>query len=98
MQDNHVRSVDDRVMPLLKAEDNSMEVFPMVNNFDGTEWVGEITGFLNSAAARAVFRQQVAVFLSSDRFGGLMVDFEAFPTVGQPAFAGSVNELAWDLN
>src|SRR3984893_2393331 len=55
MQDNHVRSVDDRVMPLLKAEDNSMEVFPMVNNFDGTELVGVITDFLTRAAARAVF-------------------------------------------
>src|SRR5277367_4151716 len=37
--DNHVRSVDDRVMPMLKAEDTAMEVFPMVNNFDGKEWV-----------------------------------------------------------
>src|SRR5882762_1517997 len=98
MQDNRVRSVDDRVMPLLKAEDNSMEVFPMVNNFDGTEWVGEITGFLNSAAARAVFRQQVAVFLSSDRFGGLMVDFEAFPSVGQPGYVALLNELSSDLH
>ncbi len=39
VQNNRVRPVDDRVMPLLKAEDPAMEVFPMVNNFDGTEWV-----------------------------------------------------------
>src|SRR6266853_2959560 len=51
LQNNHVRSVDDRVMPLLKAEDTAMEVFPMVNNFDGTEWV-DIADFLNNAAAR----------------------------------------------
>src|ERR1700688_2817193 len=33
IQDNRARSVDDRVMPFLKAEESSMEVFPMVNNF-----------------------------------------------------------------
>src|ERR1700680_3166513 len=59
VQNNRARSVDDRVMPLLKAEDSAMEVFPMVNNFDGVEWVGAITDFLNNPAARAVFRQQV---------------------------------------
>ena len=47
VQNNHARSVDDRVMPFLKSDDPSMEVFPMVNNFNGTDWVGDITGFLN---------------------------------------------------
>src|ERR1700735_3591285 len=79
VQNSHARSVDDRVMPLLKSEDSSMEVFPMVNNFNGTDWVGDITGFLNDPDARAVFRRQVATFLASDHFRGLMVDFEAFP-------------------
>src|SRR3984957_16498912 len=46
IQDDRVRSVDDRVMPLVKAEDNAMEVFPMVNNFDGTEWAEGIADFL----------------------------------------------------
>src|ERR1700723_4103535 len=78
IQDNRVRSVDDRVMPFLKAEDSSMEVFPMVNNFNGTDWV-DIAGFLNDADARTVFRKQLSLFLSSDRFGGLIVDFEALP-------------------
>jgi peptidoglycan-N-acetylglucosamine deacetylase len=98
VQNNHVRSVDDRVMPFLKAEDPAMEVFPMVNNFDGTEWVGGITDFLNDSAARAVFRQQVAMYLSSDRFRGLMVDFEAFPKVGQPGYVALLNELSSDLH
>ena len=39
-----------------------MEVFPMVNNFDGTEWAGGITDFLNNPDARARFRQQVGCF------------------------------------
>jgi cellulose synthase/poly-beta-1,6-N-acetylglucosamine synthase-like glycosyltransferase/spore germination protein YaaH/peptidoglycan/xylan/chitin deacetylase (PgdA/CDA1 family) len=98
VQNNRVRSVDDRVMPLLKAEDTSMEVFPMVNNFDGNEFVGGITDFLNNPSARAVFRQQVGTFLSSDRFRGLMVDFEAFPKVGQPGYVALLNELSSDLH
>src|SRR6202451_3279518 len=40
VQNNRVRAVDERVMPFLKADDPSMEVFPMVNNFDGTDWIG----------------------------------------------------------
>ena len=98
VQNNRARSVDDRVMPLLRAEDPAMEVFPMVNNFDGTEWVGGITDFLNNPAARALFRQQVGTFLASDHFRGLMVDFEAFPPVGQPGYVALLNELSADLH
>jgi len=98
LQNNHVRPVDDRVMPFLKAEDNNMEVFPMVNNFDGTEWVGDITGFLNNPDARMLFRHQVQLYLASDRYRGLMVDFEAFPTSGQPGYVALLNELSSDLH
>jgi cellulose synthase/poly-beta-1,6-N-acetylglucosamine synthase-like glycosyltransferase/spore germination protein YaaH/peptidoglycan/xylan/chitin deacetylase (PgdA/CDA1 family) len=98
VQNNHARSVDDRVMPFVKTEDPAMEVFPMVNNFDGAEWVGGITDFLNNPSARASFRQQVGMFLSSDRFRGLIVDFEAFPSVGQPGYIALLNELSSDLH
>ena len=98
VQSGRVRSVDDRVMPFLKVEDPAMEVFPMVNNFDGTEWVGGITDFLNNPSARALFRKQVGMFLSSDHFRGLMVDFEAFPKVGQPGYVALLNELSADLH
>ncbi len=98
VQNGKVRSVDDRVMPMLKAEDQAMEVFPMVNNFDGSEWVEGITDFLNDPDARANFRKQVDAFLASDRFRGLMVDFEAFPKVGQPGYVALLNELSQDLH
>jgi cellulose synthase/poly-beta-1,6-N-acetylglucosamine synthase-like glycosyltransferase/peptidoglycan/xylan/chitin deacetylase (PgdA/CDA1 family)/spore germination protein YaaH len=98
VQNDHVRSVDDRVMPLLRSEDTAMEVFPMVNNFDGTEWVEGITNFLNNPSARLLFRQQVELFLSSDRFKGLMVDFESFPKAGQPGYLALLNELSSDLH
>jgi cellulose synthase/poly-beta-1,6-N-acetylglucosamine synthase-like glycosyltransferase/spore germination protein YaaH/peptidoglycan/xylan/chitin deacetylase (PgdA/CDA1 family) len=98
VQNNRVRPVDDRVMPFLKAEDPGMEVFPMVNNFDGASWIGDITGFLNNPDARAIFRQQVQLYLASDRFRGLMVDFEAFPSSGQPGYIALLNELSSDLH
>jgi cellulose synthase/poly-beta-1,6-N-acetylglucosamine synthase-like glycosyltransferase/peptidoglycan/xylan/chitin deacetylase (PgdA/CDA1 family)/spore germination protein YaaH len=98
VQNNRVRSVDDRVMPFLKTEDSNMEVFPMVNNFDGTDWAEGITDFLNNPNARSLFRQQVGMYLSSDRFRGLMVDFEAFPKVGQPGYVALLNELSSDLH
>ncbi len=93
----HVRSVDDKVMPFLKAEDTGMEVFPMVNNFDGTEWT-DISAFLNDPDARSHFRQQLDLFLATDRYRGLMVDFEAFPKAGQPGYLALLGELASDLH
>jgi len=98
VQGNAVRPVDDRVMPLLNAEDPGMEVFPMVNNFDGANWVGDVEKFLNDADARAAFRKQVGLFLSSGRYGGLMVDFEAFPGSGQPGYVALLKDLSADLH
>ena len=60
VQGSTVLPVDDRVMPFLRTEDPAMEVFPMVNNSDGTNWVKDIVDFLNNPDARARFRQQAA--------------------------------------
>ena len=97
VQGSALRPVDNRVMPFLKSEDTGTEVFPLVNNFDGLDWV-DISPFLNDAKARALFRQQVAAFLASDKYHGLMVDFEAFPKNGQPGFLALLRELAADLH
>ncbi len=93
-----VLPVDDRVMPFLKSESPGMEVFPMVNNSDGTNWSGDIAGFLNSPDARALFRNQVGLFLSSGRYHGLMIDFESFPAEGQPGYVSLLRELSGDLH
>src|SRR4029077_10537351 len=61
VQGANIHPVDDRVMPFVKSEDTGMEVFPMVNNSDGSGWV-DITSFLNDSGARVRFRQQVARF------------------------------------
>src|ERR1700747_272172 len=98
VQGNTVLPVDDRVMHFLNAEDPGMEVFPLVNNFDGTDWVGDIANFLNDADARALFRRQASQFLSSGRYRGLMVDFEAFPASGQPGYVALLQELSTDLH
>ncbi len=98
VQGQNVRSVDDKVMPFLKSEDTGIEVFPMVNNFDGTDWVPGIAGFLNDADARARFRQQVAMFLGTDKYRGLIVDFETFPKSGQAGYLALLHELSGDLH
>ncbi len=97
IQGKNVLPVDDRVMPFLKNENPAMEVFPMVNNNDGTDWV-DISGFLNDADARALFRREAGQFLSSGRYRGLMIDFEAFPAKGQPGYVALLRELSEDLH
>jgi len=98
VQDGKVRSVDDEVMPFLKSEETGLEVFPLVNNFDETEWKPEIAKFLMDPAARANFRQQIDAFLGSDKYRGLMVDFEDFAKSAQPGYLALLSELSSDLH
>jgi len=97
IQDSAVHPVDDKVMPFLKSEGTGMEVYPLINNFDGLDWV-DISKFLNDEQARQRFRSEIAAFLASDKYNGLMIDFEAFPKSGQPGFLGLLNELSQDLH
>ena len=97
IQGKNVLPVDDRVMPFLKNENPAMEVFPMVNNNDGTDWV-DISSFLNDPDARARFRREAGQFLSSGRYRGLMIDLEAFPAKGQPGYVALLRELSEDLH
>ncbi|HTK95925.1 MAG TPA: polysaccharide deacetylase family protein, partial [Terriglobales bacterium] len=94
------RSVDDQVMKLLRDEKADTEVFPMVNNYDpvAKRWITDLDAFFNNPAARANFRQQVMKFLSSDKYAGLSVDFEAFPASSQPGFRALLAELGQDLH
>ncbi len=98
VQGQTVRPVDDKVMPFLKAEDTDMEVFPVVQNFDGTDFVPGISDFLNSPDARARFRREIALFLATDHYKGLMIDFESFPKNGQIGYVTLLNELSSDLH
>ena len=95
--DSTVHSVDDKVMPFLKSEETGMEVFPMINNFAGTDWV-DITSFLNDADARSRFRRQASAFLATDKYRGLMIDFETFPKKGQAGYLALLQELSDDLH
>ena len=97
VQNGVVRPVDYKVMNFLKSEQTGTEVFPLVNNFDGVNWI-DISDFLNDPEARSRFRQQVATFLASDKYRGLMIDFEDFPPKAQPRFVEFLNELSSDLH
>jgi len=98
IQGQKVRSVDTKVMPFLKAEDTDMEVFPVVQNFDGTDWVTGISDFLNNPDSRARFRHEIGLFLASDHYRGLMIDFESFPKKGQAGYVSLLQELSSDLH
>jgi peptidoglycan-N-acetylglucosamine deacetylase len=98
VQGQKIRRVDDKVMPFLKAEGTGMEVFPVVQNFDGTDFVPAVSDFLNNPEARARFRREIALFLASDRYRGLMIDFESFPKKGQTGYVALLNELSSDLH
>ena len=93
-----LHSVDDKVMPFLKTEGTTVDVFPVVQNFDGTDFVPGIADFLNDPNARARFRREVALFLASDRYKGLMIDFESFPKKGQKGYVELLRELSSDLH
>jgi peptidoglycan-N-acetylglucosamine deacetylase len=93
-----VHPVDDKVMPFLKAEDTDMEVFPVVQNFDGTDFVPGVSAFLMDPQARANFRREIGLFLASDHYRGLMIDFESFPKKAQPGYVALLNELSSELH
>src|SRR5579862_9412671 len=97
IQDSTVRPVDDKVMPFLKLEDTGMEVFPMINNFDGADWV-DISAVLYNGEARENFRDQVAQFLATDRYHGVMIDFETLGGKAQPGYLALLKELSADLH
>jgi cellulose synthase/poly-beta-1,6-N-acetylglucosamine synthase-like glycosyltransferase/spore germination protein YaaH/peptidoglycan/xylan/chitin deacetylase (PgdA/CDA1 family) len=91
--------VDDneKVLRLLRTEQAETEILPMVNNFDGIEWV-DITATLNNPEARANLRRQLLTFLESDRYRGLTLDLEAFPRAAQPGYRALLAELEEDLH
>ncbi|MGO9563132.1 MAG: polysaccharide deacetylase family protein, partial [Candidatus Korobacteraceae bacterium] len=98
VQGQTVHPVDDKVMPFLKTEGTGMEVFPVVQNFDGTDFIPGVGAFLNNKEARARFRREIGLFLASDHYRGLMIDFESFPKKAQPGYVALLNELASDLH
>ncbi len=99
VQNGKVQPVDDKVMPFLKEAKAETEVFPLVNNFQpiSNEWL-DISGFLMNPAARANFRQQLMLFLASDRYRGVSLDLEGFPGSSQPGFRALATELEADLH
>ncbi|HYB76628.1 MAG TPA: polysaccharide deacetylase, partial [Candidatus Bathyarchaeia archaeon] len=99
VQNGHVHPVDDKVMPFLKEAKAETEVFPLVNNYQPitNEWL-DMASFLMNPAARANFRQQIMLFLASDKYRGLSLDIEGFPATAQPGFRALVTELEGDLH
>ena len=95
-----VQRVDDKVMPFLKQENAETEVLPLINNFDPAkkEWQTSIGDVLKNDAARTRLLQDLAVFLGSDRFKGITLDFEEIPEDAQAGYLQLVKDLAAQLH
>ena len=94
VQNGRVQSVDEKVMPFLRFEKAETEVMPLVNNFDPTsdQWV-DISAMLGDAAKRAFAQQQLMMFLASDNYKGLNLDFENIAPQSQASYRAFVSEL-----
>ena len=97
IHDGKVHPVDDKVMPFLKATQPVTEVFPLVNNSAGGNWL-DISAFLNDPDAHARFRREVTTFLASDKYRGLMVDLEDIPRKALDGYTALLEELSQDLH
>jgi spore germination protein YaaH len=103
IEGDRVHQPDDQVMPFLKGENAATKVFPLVNNFDpramgDAQWSQAVGEFLNDANARRHFRQQMDVFLSSDNYGGLTLDFEEVTVRSQVGYRALAEELYADFH
>ncbi|MGE5323037.1 MAG: glycosyltransferase [Actinomycetota bacterium] len=100
VQNGHIHSPDDKVMPFLHAEKANVDVLPLVNNFDpvARQWLTNVGDFLNDPQARQNFRSQLMQFLASNHFKGASVDFEEIPLSAQPGFRALISELGQDLH
>ena len=90
-----VATIDEKVMPLIRAEKANTEVFPLVNNFDPTKgtWLTNIGDFLMNADSRARFRDQLVQVIDSEKYGGVSIDFENIPSTAQPGLRALIGEL-----
>lgn len=95
-----VLPVDEKVMPFLKSVKAETEVFPLVNNFDAIarQFLPSVGDFLNNPGSRERFRREIGVFLSSDAYRGICIDFEEIPRAAQPGFKALISELGSDLH
>jgi len=74
--------------------------FPLVNNFDpvANDFVPGIADFFASTAGRENFRKQMLDFLATDKYRGVMIDFESFPRSAQANYNTLLTELGGDLH
>jgi peptidoglycan-N-acetylglucosamine deacetylase len=97
VQGQTVHPVDDKVMPFLKAEDTEMEVFPVVQNFDGTDFVPgrrfpEQSGGAGQFSTRdRDFFLPPIIIAADDRF-------RILPQEGAAGYVDLLNELSSDLH
>jgi cellulose synthase/poly-beta-1,6-N-acetylglucosamine synthase-like glycosyltransferase/peptidoglycan/xylan/chitin deacetylase (PgdA/CDA1 family)/spore germination protein YaaH len=72
-----------------------LRIEPLVNNFDGRQWQGELMArVLADQKTRAAVVQQLLDYVGSHNFPGVSVDFENLPPAGNRHLATFVDELS----
>ena len=82
-------------------EESSLEIFPMVNNYNikTQSFDAGIGAVLNSATARAHLRQQAMQFFAGNpHYRGLSLDLENIPDEAQDGYRAFIQEIYGDLH
>jgi peptidoglycan-N-acetylglucosamine deacetylase len=93
---------ENRIARLITATKESMEVFPMLNDYNplAQDWEGDAIGkMLENAAARERLHIQLDKFLfANPQYHGICLDFEAIPDQDRKLYAEWIAELYHDLH
>jgi cellulose synthase/poly-beta-1,6-N-acetylglucosamine synthase-like glycosyltransferase/peptidoglycan/xylan/chitin deacetylase (PgdA/CDA1 family)/spore germination protein YaaH len=90
-----------KVMRVIEATKDDVEVFPHLNNFNSISqsWDPAIAGVLADASKRAALRQQIVRFFTAfPAYRGLSLDIENIPESATPDYLNFVQELYADLH
>ncbi|HTV06133.1 MAG TPA: glycosyltransferase [Acidobacteriaceae bacterium] len=99
-----VHGVDpqNRIARLIAATKDSMEVFPMLNDYNPLiqDWTGDAIGkMLEDPAARQRLHIQLdKFFYANPQYHGICLDFEAIPDQDRKLYAEWIAELYHDLH
>ena len=92
---------ENKVARAIAAASSNTEVFPLVNNYDGTKnaYSDSVSDFLTSDVARAHFVALAHRFLAANPgYRGMTLDFQEIPLAAMPGYQALVSALYDDFH
>ncbi len=85
---------DSAIQNWIRREKSNVKMIPLLNNYDGSVWQGDILAqVLSDPDKRQNLEQQAVNWVVENHYTGLMVDFEGLPRSAQPDYQAFVAEL-----